>query len=80
MPETIRYRRELMPGADLQGAHRRWARVGLVRSRPTHRLRGNRREAEVRSLRSWNGWFKVKNPRYSQAPGRGDLFNRPRRS
>ena len=25
-------------------------------------------------------WFKVKNPRYSQAPGRGDLFNRPRRS
>ena len=25
-------------------------------------------------------WFKVKNPRYTQAPGRGDLFNRPRRS
>src|SRR5262249_5289739 len=25
-------------------------------------------------------WFKVKNPRYSEAPGRGDLFNRPRRS
>ena len=24
-------------------------------------------------------WFKVKNPRYTQAPGRGDLFNRPRR-
>jgi len=23
-------------------------------------------------------WFKIKNPRYSQAPGRGDLFNRPR--
>jgi len=23
--------------------------------------------------------FKVKNPRYSQAEGRGDLFNRPRR-
>jgi bifunctional non-homologous end joining protein LigD len=24
-------------------------------------------------------WFKVKNPRYTQAPGLGDLFNRPRR-
>jgi len=24
-------------------------------------------------------WFKVKNGRYTQAEGRGDLFNRPRR-
>jgi hypothetical protein len=24
-------------------------------------------------------WFKVENPQYSQAEGRGDLFNRPRR-
>jgi ATP-dependent DNA ligase len=24
-------------------------------------------------------WYKVKNPDYSQAEGRGDLFNRPRR-
>lgn len=23
-------------------------------------------------------WLKIKNPRYTQAPGRGDLFNRPR--
>jgi hypothetical protein len=24
-------------------------------------------------------WFKVKNPRYTKAAGRGNLFNRPRR-
>jgi hypothetical protein len=23
-------------------------------------------------------WFRVKNPRYTQAEGRGDQFNRPR--
>jgi hypothetical protein len=25
------------------------------------------------------GWFKVKNPKYCHAEGRGDLFNRARR-
>jgi bifunctional non-homologous end joining protein LigD len=37
-----------------------------------------KRKADPYSARTI--WFKVQNPRYSQAPGRGDLFNRPRRS
>ena len=81
MPETIRYRRELMPGARifkvLTVDERGWDLFEAVQRTDFEGIVAKRKSDPYAP---GTVWFKVKNPRYSQAPGRGDLFNRPRRS